>query len=116
MESKDKLKEIEIKTPTCISRYSVRMRENADQNNSEYGNFLRSGCYFDDIIKDADIGSSYILLDEKLYEKISVYCVSYKASTGPKPLRIRFDGFIRVSGGEVRFLVLFYFGLFGKIC
>ena len=25
-----------------ISPYSVRMRENADQNNSEYGRFLRS--------------------------------------------------------------------------
>ena len=27
-----------------ISPYSVRMRENADQNNSEYGHFLRSVC------------------------------------------------------------------------
>ena len=27
---------------TCISPYSVRMRENADQNNSEYGHFPRS--------------------------------------------------------------------------
>ena len=26
-----------------ISPYSVRMRENADQNNSEHGHFLRSG-------------------------------------------------------------------------
>ena len=26
----------------CISPYSVGMRENADQNNSEYGHFLRS--------------------------------------------------------------------------
>ena len=26
-----------------ISHYSIRMRENADQNNSEYGHFLRSG-------------------------------------------------------------------------
>ena len=26
----------------CISLYSVQMRENADQNNSEYGHFLRS--------------------------------------------------------------------------
>ena len=25
-----------------ISPYSVRMKENADQNNSEYGHFLRS--------------------------------------------------------------------------
>ena len=28
----------------CISPYSVRMRENKDQNNSEYGPFLRSAC------------------------------------------------------------------------
>ena len=28
-----------------ISPYSVRMRENADQNNSEYGQFLRSDSY-----------------------------------------------------------------------
>ena len=27
----------------CISPYSVQMRENADQNNSEYAHFLRSG-------------------------------------------------------------------------
>ena len=26
----------------CISSYSVRMQENADQNNSEYGHFSRS--------------------------------------------------------------------------
>ena len=28
-----------------ISPYSVRMRENADENNSEYGHFLRSVNY-----------------------------------------------------------------------
>ena len=27
-----------------ISPYSVRMRENGDQNSSEYGHFLRSAC------------------------------------------------------------------------
>ena len=27
-----------------ISPYSVRVRENPDQNNSEYGHFLRSDC------------------------------------------------------------------------
>ena len=26
----------------CITSYSVQMRENTDQNNSEYGHFLRS--------------------------------------------------------------------------
>ena len=29
-----------------ISLYSVRMRENADQNNSKYGHFLRSECCY----------------------------------------------------------------------
>ena len=42
MESKDKLKEIDIKSRTCY--------------------------YFDDIIKDIYINFSDILLDEKLYE------------------------------------------------
>ena len=62
---------------------------------------------------------SDILLDEKLYENISVYDISYKTSTGPKPTRIRFykiDGFIIVCGGEFRYLVLFDYGLFDKIC
>ena len=34
---------------------------------------------------------------KKLYENISVYDISYKTATGPKPLRIKFnkiDGFI----------------------
>ena len=30
-----------------ISLYSVRMQENTDQNNSEYGQFLRSECFED---------------------------------------------------------------------
>ena len=33
-----------------ISPYSVRMREIADQNNSEYGHFLRSGNHFIPVI------------------------------------------------------------------
>ena len=52
MESKDKLKEIDIK-----NRY-----------------------YFDDIIKDVDIYFSDILLDEKLYENIFLYDISCKTS------------------------------------
>ena len=47
--------------------------------------------YFDDIINDTKINFSNILLDKKLYENISVYNISYKTLTGPKPLRIRFD-------------------------
>ena len=49
-----------------------------------------------------DINSGHFLFDEKLYENIWVYDISYKASAGPKPLCYRFekiDGFIRVCGG-----------------
>ena len=83
MESKDELKEIDIKNRACY--------------------------YFDDIIKD---------YDKKLYENISAYDISYKTSTGPKPLHIRFnkiDELIRVRGGKFRYLVLFDYGLFDKI-
>ena len=93
MGNKDELKEIDIKNRACY--------------------------YFDDIIKDIDINFSNILLDEKLYENISVYDISCKSSTGPKPLCIRFDKidrFIRVRGVEFRHLVLFDYGLFDKIC
>ena len=89
MEIKDELKEIDVKNHTCY--------------------------YFDGIIKDVDIYFSDILLDEKLYGNISVYDISYKNSTSPKPFR-KTDGFIRVLSGEFRFLVLFDNGLFDKIC
>ena len=62
---------------------------------------------------------SDILLDKKLYEKFSVDEISYKSSTGPKPLCIRPDKigqFIRVCGGEFRYLVLFDHRLFDKTC
>ena len=61
--------------------------------------------YFDDIIIfwDRDIDFSDILLGEKLYrekyEYILIYDISYKTSTGAKPLSIRFDkidGFIKI--------------------
>ena len=51
------------------------------------------------MINGIDISFSGILLDEKLNENISVFDFSYKTSTSPKPLRIRFseiDGFIMV--------------------
>ena len=95
MESKDKLKEIDFKNRTCY--------------------------YFDDIIKNGDIYFVDILLDEisdKTYENVLIYNISYKTSTGPKPLRIRFDkidGFIRVLDGEIKHLVLFDYGLFDEI-
>ena len=55
--------------------------------------------YFDDIIKIEDFDLDNILIDEKSYENISVYKISYTSLTESKPLRIRFDekdGFIRV--------------------
>ena len=73
-----------------------------------------AGYCFDDIIKDVDINFSAILLGKKLYENISVYDISYKPSTDPKPLKI--DGFIRVYGSKTRHLVLFDYGLFDKNC
>ena len=48
-------------------------------------------------------------MEEKLYEYILEYGISYKTLIGAKPLRIRFDkvdGFIRVYDGT-RYLVWF---------
>ena len=47
--------------------------------------------YFDDIINGTKIDFSNILLDQKLYENISVYNILYKTPTSPKLLCIRFD-------------------------
>ena len=82
MESKNELKEIDIKNRAC--------------------------CYFDDTINGTDINFSNILLD-----------ISYKTSTGPKPLGIRFsktDGLIIVLDDKTKHLILFDCGLFNKIC
>ena len=59
MKSENELKEIDIKNPVYF--------------------------YFDHIINGAKINISNILLDKKLYENISVYNISYKTPTGPKP-------------------------------
>ena len=91
MESKDKLKEIDIKNRTCY--------------------------YFVDIIKVEDIYSGDNLLDEKSYENILIYDISYKAFMGEKPLRIWFDKideFIKIDNG-IRYLVLDH-SRFDKIC
>ena len=96
MESKDEINKININNRTCY--------------------------YFDDIIKDRDIYSVDISWDEKSYEtyqNILFYNISYKRSTGPKPLHIRFDktnGFIRVLDAEIEDLVLFDYELFDKTC
>ena len=93
MKSKNELKENDIKNRVCY--------------------------YFDDIINGANINFSNILLDKIFYENISVYNISYKTPTGPKPLRIRFhekDGFIISLHGNIKHLILFSYGLFNKIC
>ena len=69
MESKNELKEIDIKNCTCY--------------------------YFDDIVKAIGINFNYILLDEKLYkenyENILIHDILYKTSTGAKPLHVRYE-------------------------
>ena len=65
MEIRNELKEIDIKNCVCY--------------------------YFDDIINGTNINFSNISSDKKLYENISVYNISCKTPTGPKPLHIRFD-------------------------
>ena len=65
--------------------------------------------YFDDIINGTKINFSNNLLNKKLYENISVYNISYKTPTGPKPLRIRFDkidGFIIALDSKNKHLIL----------
>ena len=46
--------------------------------------------YFEDIIKIEDFDFDNILLDEKSYEYILAYDISWKTFDA-KPLRIRFD-------------------------
>ena len=85
MESNDKLKEIDIKNCTCY--------------------------YFDDITKIQGFEIDNILIDEKSYENILVYNISYKLLFNSSPLRFRFDkidAFIRVYD------VTSYLELFGS--
>ena len=65
--------------------------------------------YSDGIIKTEGFGFDNVLIDEKSYENILFYDVSFKTLFASKSLRIRFDkvdGFIRVYDG-IRSLVLF---------
>ena len=83
MESNDKLKEIDIKNCTFYN--------------------------FDSIIKFEDFVFDDIIIDEKSYENILVYNISYKTLIGAKPLcfrLVKIDGFIKVYNGP-RCLVLF---------
>ena len=98
MENEDELKEIYIKNHTFY--------------------------YFDDIIRfwDRDIDFSDTLLDENLreerFENILIYDISYKTSLIAKLLRLRYDkidGFIKIHG-KIRYLVLFDYSYFDKIC
>ena len=67
-------------------------------------------CYYlDDIIKIENLHLDSILTNEKSFEDILVYNISYKSSIDVKPLCIKFnktDGFIRVYD-EHRYLALF---------
>ena len=45
-----------------VSPYSVRMRENADPNNSEYGHFLRSDRFQTKPLRD-QVGRSYNVME-----------------------------------------------------
>ena len=81
MESNEKLKQIDIKDLTSY--------------------------YFHDVIKIEDFDLDNTLIDEKSYENMLVYNISYKSLTDCKPLRIRFDeidGFITVYDGT-RYLI-----------
>ena len=92
MESKDELKETDIKNRTCY--------------------------YFDDIMKATDIDSENILLDEKIYKNILIYEISYKTFMVSKPLRIWFDeidGFIKIYDG-IRYLVILGHSWLDEIC
>ena len=76
MESDDKLKEIDIKNWTCY--------------------------FFDAITKFGDFYPNNVLIDEKSYENILVYNISYITLNGAKPLRISFnklEGFLKIYDG-----------------
>ena len=67
--------------------------------------------YFDDIINDTKTDFSNILLNEKLYENISFYKISYKTPAYPKLLRIRFNkigGFIISLDGKIKCSYILY--------
>ena len=46
----------------------------------------RTSYYFDDIIKIKDSDLDNILIDEKSYENILIYNISYKTLIGSKPV------------------------------
>ena len=88
------------------------------ENESKEIDIKNRECYYFDDITVTKINFSNILLNKKTNENISVYNISYKIPTSPKPLSIRFDkidGFIIYLDGKIKHLVLFDYGLFDKI-
>ena len=56
---------------------------------------------------------------KKIYENILVYNILYKTSTALKPLRIisdTIDGFSISLDDKIKYLILFDYGLFDKLC
>ena len=91
MDSKNEFKKIDIKNRTCY--------------------------YFDNIIKIKDNDFDNILFDEKTYENILIYGISYKTFMGVKPLCIRFDkvhGVIKIYDGT-GYLELFDSWIYNRI-
>ena len=95
MENNDKLKEIDIKSRTCY--------------------------YFNNTIKTEDFDFNNTLIDEKSYENVLVYSISYKILIDSEPLHIIFDKideFIRVYD-RTCYLVLFrsekYYSIYKRI-
>ena len=78
---------------------------------------IRTWHYSYEIIKIKDFDFDNILLDEKTYENIFIYSISFKTLIGAKPLHIRFnkvDGFMRIYD-RTRYLVLFDPGKYDAI-
>ena len=68
-------------------------------------------------MKILDINFRDILFDEKKYENIVIYDISYRIFMGSIPLCIMFDeidGFIKIYDG-IRYLVLLYGGFYDEI-
>ena len=66
-------------------------------------------CYcFNDIIKFEDFNLDSIWIDEKSYQNVLVYNISFKNLIAAKPLRIRFDKIDRF----IRVLFIRYYATF----
>ena len=70
------------------------------------------------MVQNNDYIINGILLDKKLYENISIYEISQKTPTGPKPLRISLDEIVRFIislDAKIKHLILFDHELFHKL-